>query len=179
MMSIVLLVILVLGFLVGVRRGLILQLVHMTGFIIAFIIAFIYFDNLAPRLRLWIPYSTLDEESTIKFLFDTTGLDEVFYRAFAFVIIFFSVKILMQIIGSMLDFLSHLPILKQVNAWAGGILGFIEIYLIMLVFLYIVALLPLNFIQDAIQESALAKTMIQHTPIFSAIIKNLWFQYIG
>ena len=55
---------------------------------------------------------------------ENVNLEDAYYRAIAFVVIFFAVKIILQIIGSMLDFIAQIPVLKQLNVWAGGILGF-------------------------------------------------------
>ena len=179
MLDLALLFIFVMGFLIGIKRGFILQIIHLTGFIVAYIVAYLYFDELAPKLRLWIPYPNFGEDSAITFLFDSANLDEAYYRAIAFAVLFFATKIVMQIIGSMLDFVAHLPILKQINGWAGGVLGFIEIYLIVFILLYIGALLPIELIQNLISDSAIAKAMVQNTPIFSSKIKDLWIGYMA
>ena len=50
----------------------------------------------------------------------------------------------------MLDFIAQIPVLKQLNVWAGGILGFLEVYLIIFIVLFIGALLPIEGIQAAI-----------------------------
>ena len=106
MLDLAVFIILVFGFLIGLKRGFILQLIHLTGFIIAFIVAYLYYDQLAPKLTLWIPYPILRSNSTLAFLFDNVNLEDAYYRAIAFVVIFFAVKILLQIIGSMLDFVA-------------------------------------------------------------------------
>lgn len=178
MLSLALLIIMVIGFFVGLRRGFILQLIHMIGFIIAFILAYIYYDELAPKLRLWIPYPDFDPGKTLQMVLDGVGMDEAFYRAIAFVIIFFAVRIVLGIIGSALDFVASLPILKTLNVWAGGILGFLETYLMLFILLYIAALLPIPAIQDAINGSFLAKGMINYTPFLSAELKKWWIDYI-
>ena len=121
-----------------------MQLIHLTGFIIAYIVANIYYDDLAPKLTLWIPYPNFGENSTLKLLTNSSDMEAAFYRAIAFVIIFFAVKILLQIIGTMLNFIAHLPILRQLNVWAGGILGFCEVYLIVFILLYIAAVIPIE-----------------------------------
>lgn len=162
------------GFFVGLKRGFILQLIHLTGFIIAFIIAKLYYGELAPKLTLWIPYPNFGDESILNLLADSSNAEMAFYRAIAFVVIFFAVKIIVQIIGSMLDFIAHLPILKQLNVWAGGILGFLEVYFIIFILLYIAALLPMDIIQNPLNESGLANTIVKHTPFFSAYINDLW-----
>lgn len=169
-------IILMVGFIVGFKRGFILQLIHLTSFIISFIVAYVYYEELAPKLTLWVPYPQFSDNSTIKLFFEQTNLDDVYYRAIAFAIIFFAVKILLHIIGSMLDFVAHLPILKQLNIWAGGLLGFVEVYLILFLLLYIAALLPIDSIQSSLNDSMLAKGIIKHTPIFSEQIKDMWFK---
>ena len=174
MLDLALLIILCSGFLMGLRRGFILQLIHLTGFIIASIIAYLYYDQLAPKLTLWVPYPNLSTNLTLPSVFDNVNLEDAYYRAIAFVVIFFAVKILLQIIGSMLDFVAQIPVLKQLNIWAGGILGFIEVYLITFILLFIAALLPIESIQGSLTDSILAEFMIKQTPILSQLIQDLW-----
>ena len=49
MISILLLLILLFGFLRGLKRGFILQLFHLIGFIAAFIVAALYYDELGAK----------------------------------------------------------------------------------------------------------------------------------
>ncbi|MFE8703773.1 CvpA family protein [Cytobacillus sp. FJAT-54145] len=179
MLDLAIFIILIFGFLVGLKRGFILQLIHLTGFIIAFIVANMYYENLSTKLTLWVPYPSFGDDSTLKLLFDNGNLEDAYYRAIAFVVIFFTVKIVLQIIGSMLDFVAHLPILKSLNIWAGGILGFIEVYLITFILLYIAALLPIEAIQGPLTSSTLAQFIVEHTPFFSEQIKELWIEYVA
>jgi uncharacterized membrane protein required for colicin V production len=179
MLDLVVLAILVIGFFVGLKRGFILQSIHLAGFIVAFIIAYIYYEQLAPKLTLWIPYPNFGDNGALNLIFENGNLEAAYYRAIAFAAIFFAVKILLQIIGSMLDFVSNLPILRQLNVWAGGLLGFVEVYLIMFIVLYIAALLPLQAIQDPLNDSILAENIIKNTPVFSQQIKQLWIEYMA
>jgi uncharacterized membrane protein required for colicin V production len=179
MLDLAILLILGIGFLIGLKRGFILQIVHLTGFIAAFIVSYLYFDDLAPKLKLWVPYPELSEGSMMSLIFSSENLETAYYRAIAFAMLFFGTKIFMQILGSMLDFLAHLPILKQVNSWAGGLLGFVEVYLITFILLYIGALLPVEMIQSHLQDSFMAMTIVQHTPIFSGTIRDLWIENIN
>jgi uncharacterized membrane protein required for colicin V production len=179
MLDIAIIIILIMGFFMGLKRGFILQLVHLTGFIVAYIIANIYYDQLAPKITLWIPYPSFGNISTLKLLTGSHNMEDAFYRAIAFVIIFFAVKILLQIIGNMLDFIAHLPILRQLNVWAGGFLGFCEVYLILFILLYIAALIPMEVIQHPLENSTLASEIVKHTPILSQQIKHLWIEYVA
>ncbi|MGN1402546.1 MAG: CvpA family protein [Bacillus sp. (in: firmicutes)] len=174
MLDIGLLVLFLLGVAVGLRRGFILQVIHMTGFIVAFVVAVLYYDSLAPKLELWVPFPG-GEASTVTMLFGTIGLDKAFYNAIAFLAIFFAVKIVWQLFGSMLDFIAQFPILKQLNRWGGGILGLLETYLIIFIIIYIAALLPVDSVQEHIQNSFIAEAMIRYTPFLSDMIADLWF----
>ncbi len=179
MLDLAILLILGIGFIIGLRRGFILQIVHLTGFIAAFIVSYLYFDDLAPKLELWIPYPELSDGSMIALIFSSDNLEIAYYRAIAFALLFFATKIIMQILGSMLDFLAHLPILKQINGWAGGVLGLIEVYLLVFILLYIGALVPVEKLQSLMQNSFIAMSIVEHTPIFSGAIRDLWFESIS
>ncbi|MEH7176437.1 CvpA family protein [Neobacillus vireti] len=177
MLDLAIILLFVFGFFIGLKRGFILQFVHITGFIIAYIVAYLYYGDLAPKLTLWVPYPNLGTTSPLKLLSENGNMEEAFYRAIAFVIIFLAVKILLQIIGSMLDFIAHLPILRQLNVWAGGILGFAEVYLIIFILLYIGALVPMEFMQKPLDDSIIANLMVNHTPFLSQQIKSMWIEY--
>ncbi|MEH7252058.1 CvpA family protein [Neobacillus niacini] len=177
MLDLAIILLLVFGFFIGLRRGFILQLVHLTGFIIAYIVANLYYEDLAPKLTLWVPYPNLGTTSPLKLLSENGNMQDAFYRAIAFVIIFFAVKVVMQIIGSMLDFIAHLPIIRQLNVWAGGILGFAEVYLIIFILLYISALIPMEILQKPLDDSIMANLIVNHTPFLTQQIKSMWIEY--
>jgi uncharacterized membrane protein required for colicin V production len=176
MLDLAIIFLLAIGFFVGLKRGFILQLFHLTSFIIAYIVANLYYEELAPKLTLWIPYPNFGENLTLKILTNSGNMETAFYRAIAFVIIFFAVKVLLQIIGSMLDFIAHLPIIRTLNIWAGGILGFLENYLFIFILLYIAALIPIGIFQNSLDHSILAKAIVKHTPLFSKQLENWWIK---
>lgn len=179
MLNIILFFLLILGFFIGLRRGFILQIVHLAGFIISFIVAYLYFDQLSPYLKLWIPYPDLVEEGSLSIFLGSIDLEASYYRAIAFAILFFSTKLLMQLVGSMLDFLADLPLIKQFNGLLGGFLGFVEVYLVIFILLYIGALVPIEFVQNSLRNSSLAISIVENTPIFSKQIQELWFEYVS
>ena len=172
MLDLIILALFMVGVFIGFKRGLILQFIHLTGFLIAFLVAKTYYTELAPKLVLWIPYPNFN--GSVEMILDNGNLEDAFYRGIAFVFIFFSVKLVIQIIGSMLDFIAGLPILKQFNTLAGGFLGFLEVYLILFIVLYIAALLPIEMVQNSLQSSILSEGIIKNTPFLSEGIKQLW-----
>ncbi len=179
MVNFIILLILAFGFFMGMKRGFILQLLHLLGFLIAFIVAVVYYKPLAEKVSLFIPYPDLQGDSGWISFLDALPLEQGFYNAIAFAIIFFGVKIILQIVATMLDFVAALPILSMVNRILGAILGFVEVYLIVFVLLFILALTPLGFAQNWINESSVAQFIIEHTPMLSKKIVDLWFSTIG
>lgn len=167
--------ILIFGFLMGLRRGLILQALHLTGYIISFIIATIYYQKLAEKISLYIPYADLPADGAWAVFLANMPLEEAFYNGISFVIIFIGAKIVLQIIATMLDFVARLPILKWINSLFGAILGFVEIYLIAFILLYVAALVPITKVQTIIEGSGLATFIIEKTPYLSNKMETLWF----
>lgn len=175
MFSIIILLVLLFGFLIGLKRGFILQVMHLIGYIASFIIATLFFRKLASHLALWIPYPDLASDSLWAIFLNSQPLENAFYNAISFAIIFFATKIILQIIASMLDSLANLPILRQVNKLLGALLGFVEVYLIVFIVLYILALVPVASIQTKIKSSFLATLIVEYTPILSRLVEKLWF----
>lgn len=175
MVTLLILFVLIFGILMGIRRGFILQIVHLTGFIISFIVATMYYKELAGHLSLWIPYPDLGNGTIWAIFLTSMPLENAFYNAISFAIIFFVAKIILQVVGSMLDFVANFPVLRSFNKLLGALLGFLEMYIIMFIVLFILALLPIEAIQLKIEHSFLAKFIIEHTPILSNAIKSLWF----
>ncbi|WP_217586916.1 CvpA family protein [Lentibacillus saliphilus] len=174
MIDVLLLILLIFGFVMGLKRGLILQAVHLTGFIIAFIVAAAYYDTLAAQLSLWIPYPELSSDSTWAVFLQSLPLEAGFYNAIAFAMIFFAVKIVIQIVASMLDFVASLPLLNSVNSILGAVLGFLEMYLILFVVLYILALVPIGSVQEWLGDASIAQFIIEQTPVLSERIQAMW-----
>lgn len=175
MISIIILLVLIFGFFMGLKRGFILQMMHLLGFVISFIVATLYFRKLASHLSLWIPYPELGDDKIWAVFLNSMPLENAFYNAIAFAIIFFVTKIMLQIIASMLDFLANLPVLRHLNKLLGAILGFVEVYFIIFIVLFILALLPVETVQLKIQGSFVAKIIIEHTPFLSKAVESLWF----
>jgi len=175
MFSIILILLLIMGFFIGLKRGLILQLLHLTGFIIAFIVAVSYYEELGKQLELWIPYTNLADQGLWPEFLQSLPLEAAFYQVIAFALIFFGVKIILQIIASMLDIVAALPLLNSVNKLLGAAFGFIEIYLILFILLYIMALTPVETIQHWINDSSVALFILEQTPYFSNKLFDLLF----
>ncbi|MEC1180469.1 CvpA family protein [Metasolibacillus meyeri] len=178
MLDIILLVILFISCVIGAKRGFIVQLIHLGSFLIALLVAYIYYKPLAQKFVLWIPYPGFTENATMTLVLDSLDVDRTFYRVIAFALIFFVTKLVLQIIGSMFDFLTYLPILGSLNRLLGAVLGFLEFYFIIFIGLYVLALLPLEFIQSVLNKSILTSLMLEHTPVITKMFQNWWYIYV-
>lgn len=178
MFDLILLVILVFGIFMGLNRGFILQFFHLIGFIGAFIIAALFYDDLAAELELWVPYQELSSHELWPDFLQGLPLETAFYTIISFALIFFAAKIVLQILAAMLDFVASIPLISSVNKVLGGVLGFLEVYLIVFVVLFVLALTPVELIQSWINNSSLALFMLEETPYFSSKLFELIQTYV-
>ena len=177
MLDLLILIIIVAGFITGLRRGFIVQVMHLLGFFVALIVAYIYYKPLADVFVYWVPYPGFNESLTPVIGIDNIDVDATFYRALAFAVIFFTVKIVWQIIASIFNFITYLPVLHSLNRLLGAILGFIEFYVLLFIGLYILALVPVASVQSLMDKSIFAGLILEHTPVMTSIFQHWWYIY--
>src|SRR5690625_8011959 len=124
----------------GLKRGFILQLFHLVGYFVAFFIARKYYDTLAPKLSLWIPYPDLMGGSQWAVFLKTLPLENAFYYAISFATIFFATKIALQIITTILASIAAIPIIRPINKLLGAALVCLACYFISFIVSFIPAL---------------------------------------
>lgn len=174
MIDIVIIVMLVLGFLVGIKRGFVMQIMRLVGTVASYVFAFVYAKQLGPHLELWVPFPQIGSDTFLEEYIQDSTLEQSFYYVIAFIILFVISKIVLFYIGSLLDFIARIPILKQINSLFGGAFGTIEIYLVIFVVLLIATKLPVETVQTHLDNSVLSEIIIEHTPYISEKIKTLW-----
>lgn len=175
MVTLLILFFLFIGIVNGFRRGAILQLGHWVALIISFLVANTYYKELAEAFKLWIPYpSQLDGTlpGGVLDLNSLSGIEMTFYNVFWFVVLFLITKLVLHLILAMLDFLTDLPILRQLKGVIGAVLGFLEAYVITFFILWVIAFVPMASVQNAVDNSSLATFIIQDTPYLSDWFSN-------
>jgi uncharacterized membrane protein required for colicin V production len=178
MFDLILIITLLFGIFIGLNRGFILQFFHLIGFITAFIVAAFFYDNLAEELKLWIPYQDLTNQELWPDFLQMLPVESAFYSIVSFAIIFFAVKIVLQIVATMLDFVASIPLIKSVNKILGAALGFLEVYLIAFIILFVLALTPVEWVQTTINNSSIALFILEKTPYFSSKLFELIQTYV-
>lgn len=174
MVSLILLAVFVFGFLIGLKRGGMQQIIHLAGFLLSYIITFIFYRPFAEYLTLLIPFPELAHTDWAIFS-EGGAIEGAFYRAIAFALLFFGIKIVLQILLSMTNVITGLPVIRSFNKLTGAVLGFIEFYFIAFIIVYILALTPVSNIQALIEGSSIANLMIKYTPILTQIAKAMLF----
>ena len=167
---------------IGVKRGLILQLLMSIGFFISYGVAMALHENLSTYVEMLIPYPSplLTEESpfalySLDLLFD---MDQPFYDGLSFVILLFLGWIVVRIIGRILDFVTEIKLDYRVDSIGGALLSFFVHYIGLFVILFVLSTLPFDFIQNQIESSWLAETMITKTPELSQDYYSRWVEVV-
>lgn len=178
LLTIAILIILILGVYGGARRGLVLQLVMTVGYLISYFVASHYYKVLGSKLDLLIPYPAASEVTQFSFYNQAVGfgLDQAFYNGVAFMLILFVGWMLTRFVGGLLNSLTYIPVLKQVNTLGGAALAFIVSYTGIFLILVLLTMLPFDSIQNTFSDSRLAQLIVKNTPILSKQIYEWWIQ---
>lgn len=166
-MTLVILIILIIGLIVGYRRGAVLQLLHLIGTISALIIASLNYEALGSKFYLVMPYPSSAQVNPNSVLSQVSNLEYAYYYMFAFFIIFIISKIVIQIIVSSFDYLQQVTSAGLFSSIAGTILGLIEVVYILVVIIFFAATIPFYPIQEGLASSGLATFIMEHTFIIS------------
>lgn len=178
MLTLLILLLLAIGFYTGARRGLILQVLYTVGYLCSYFVAKTYYKSLASHLELFIPYPSPTAETKLVFFNQnlTLDLDQAFYGAVAFLLIIVAGWFVVRFLAIFAHGLVFVPVLKQANWLAGGIISLVVIYVGLFLILSMLSMLPVDALQNQLKNSGLASYIIKDTPIFSKQIYHLWIE---
>lgn len=157
----------------GFQLGLIRQLIHFLGFFIALYMAYRFSGELAPYLQEKIPAPSF-ENSTIYMFSEVFQLENMFYSALAFFIIFVFSKLILNLGGQILHQIASLPGLKTVNRFSGGLLGLLQAVILTVLIIHVISVMPWLELQQYVEGSTIAQFMLGLTPIITEVLYNLW-----
>ena len=136
------LVILIMFFIVGWKKGVIKETVSLVGLIVIFVVAFTFKEEIGNVLCKYLPFFTF--EGNIKGL---VSLNILIYQMIGFIIIYsvlYAVyQIILKISGIFQKIVNWTLILALPSKLAGAIIGLVEGYLIVFALL-LVAIVPLK-----------------------------------
>jgi uncharacterized membrane protein required for colicin V production len=167
--DIVIVLILIFGALVGLKRGIIKSVVSFIGLIIVFGLAFYFKNALSEFLYTHLPF--------FKFTGDFANLsliNIIIYEIIAFlilVIIFGTVlKLVLVVTGIVEKVLDLTVVLGFVSRLLGLVFGLIETYIILFIVLFILNSIPLT--NQYIEDSYLSERILNSTPVLSKSFIN-------
>ncbi|WP_298783520.1 CvpA family protein [uncultured Marinococcus sp.] len=169
--NVLLVVILIGSFFTGLQRGFVHQLLRLVSLVAAFIVAFLFYEEVAQFLEQWIPYPFGQQtEGTFLAAFDTRSL---FYYSIAFLLLFIAARIIAGFLTGAAGGIARLPVLRTINYWLGGVLGVLEAYVILFVVLAAAMLMPFPALEPVVNNSAVASFILHETPWLSG-----WYEQI-
>lgn len=180
LLSLIILLLLLLSLYSGFKRGLILQLVLTIGYAISFYFALEYYQEVSHFVEMMVPYpSPVSSNSNPFVLYGQEfifNLDQGFYNGAAFIGILVLGWIVTRFIGGLLNFLTEIPVVKQINGIGGAIVGFIVQYIGIFLILFLLSMIPIKMIQSQFESSALARKIVSDTPELSTDLYNWWIE---
>ena len=165
----IIIIFLIVGILAGVRRGFVKQVVLLIGLFIVLVASFYLKNPVATFFYKHLPF--------FKFggiLKGVSVINILVYEVIAFLIVFsvlyLILRILLKVSGLIESLLKATIVLGFFSKIAGGIVGLIESYIIIFILLFI-ANQPFVRV-TGIEESWLANTILDKTPVLSSTVKN-------
>lgn len=168
--DLILLAVLIVFVVSGFRRGFVRSLLELAGYLLALVASAAYSGTLAEKL---VPLI-----SKVK---QVDPLGRVVIRILSAVLIFVVLQVLVHILVGVVDRFFRLPVLHQVNALLGGVLGFAKGCLVLLLVCTVMriflpaagAVKPGGNVQQ-IGGSRIYRYTYEHNPVYTLFQTDLW-----
>jgi uncharacterized membrane protein required for colicin V production len=178
MIGFLVLVLLLVAFYSGARRGTSLQLVSVLGYFFSFLVAVANYRTLAGKIELFVPYLSVTADSKLVFynLELALDLDKAYYAAVAFIMILFAGWLVTRLICIFANGLlfKRLRFLRGYDWVIAGIMNAALVYINIYLFLMILSMIPLATIQNIFDKSSTAHFIVESSPILSDYFYHLW-----
>ena len=169
LVDLIIIVLLVMGAIVGFKRGLIRQLLSLCGTIIAAVLAFLFKTPLAQLLCEYLPFFSFKGV-----LAGLSVLNLFVYEVIAFLIILAIFVGLLQVLIFLSNILEKIVSMTIIFALpsklAGAIFGVLENYIVVFIILFIVSLPFFNI--DIIRGSELRDPIVTKTPVLNKLAEK-------
>ncbi|EKB55232.1 MULTISPECIES: CvpA family protein [Facklamia] len=175
MFSLLVIIILALAFYAGYRRGLVMQAVRLIGYLISFVLANFYFQPLSHWLEMFIPFPAVRADTNLALYSEAESffVDQIFYRCLTFLLIWLIGWLLTNLMSSFLTKLSYYSVLNIVNRLLGGAINFLVAYFIVFMVLFLLSLMPIEFIQQQFVNHPLLFWIVDATPLLADYVRHL------
>ncbi|MHC9532377.1 CvpA family protein [Dellaglioa sp. L3N] len=157
--SLVVIFLLIVSFFSGYKKGLVLTLLRIVGFVAIYLFARILTSPVTNWLGGYFPKFSTTDNTTI-----TNHLQTNFYLMIVFAVLFFVGGILVRSIIRVINSITKLPIIHQVNSLIGGLLSVVLMFIFIFIGLTILSVWPNEKINAAVSESVVAQKILTNTP---------------
>ena len=176
MISVLLLLVLAWSFYIGYRRGLVLQIYYFVATVISALLAGNFYQSLGKQFDLLIPYAS-PQEGQGTFFFPSNQLfqlDKVFYAGIGYLLAFAVFYCIGRLIGLFFNLVPTKKLGGKYFRIGAGVLSVGVTIFVLQMMLTILATVPLAIVQNSLENSLVAKHMIQSIPVTTDLIKQLW-----
>lgn len=162
-----------LAFILGYRRGFVLQLVSFLSLVVAWIAAYLFYDDLAPWVGQLLSVDAWVDNSGYPEWLKGLPLEKYITAAVSFALLLFGVKLILNAAGHLLNLLAKVPGLNLLNRWSGGVLALAETVVLAAVVIQVMAILPYESVQTLLAGSRAAEWSMQQVSVIFAKMKEL------
>ena len=166
----VIIILFILGFLEGWKKGLLSSAVSFVANILIFVLALILKGPISLILIEHLPFINFSG-----IFADITTLNIILYEGIAFliaaIILTILFKILLKFTGILNKVINATIILGLPNKLGGALINLLRYYLIAFILSFVISLIPTA--SSLIKESLVADKILNNTPVLSSMTKNL------
>lgn len=161
MVTLIIILLLILAFRFGLKRGLLMTLLSVVGYVIVFLLAVFLAKPMGAALATIMPA-----------LWKNSMFSGMFYNVLSFWIIAIVGSILYRFLVRTVNGITKLPVISQVNALAGAALSTLLMYVVIFFILLLMAAWPSQNVKTTVQQSTVAEWILKKTPVISQQIMD-------
>lgn len=178
MLTVIIFILFIFAFYTGYRQGLALQVVRLLGYLITFVIAIQFYQPLSEFVEMLIPFPSIQPDTQLALYNEATSfiLDRAFYQVITFMIIGFIGWLLTNFLSLFFIRVKYFNFLSPINAIGGGIISLLFMYVVVFLGLFILSLIPIEFIQQLFVDNPMAFWIVANTPILANFAADTWLQ---
>lgn len=162
------------GALLGFYRGLVSQIVSVAGLIIAYVVAFSFYNQTAPWIAGALSLPAYESYQKFEYLVKGLRFDTYMYNAIAFALLFFGVKFILDLTGRVLNWIALAPGIRTFNQLSGALLGLAEAAVLLVIAVQVMTVIPNDSVQNLLKHSQSAPYILEALPVVTDKLHELW-----
>ncbi|MGW9855728.1 putative membrane protein required for colicin V production [Staphylococcus hominis] len=170
--DLVLILMILIYMVIGFRRGLWLNSLHLSSTLVSLFIAYRYYRDITKQMIVFVPFPKTVAFDT-HFAFQYHDVQQRFDTIVAFLCIAFLSKLLLYLIIVTFDNIVSYHNIHFASRVFGSLLGIIASMIVLQLVLYLVSLYPNEWIQENLKDGYLSHIILFKMPFLSSYILNL------